>query len=223
MPIPTTAQLFDLSHSLAAPLLAAYTRPWEALPHLAEFLLALGPTLPAAIYEQRGEHIWVARDARVSEAAHLSGPLVICPGAEIRPGAYIRGSVLVGAGAVVGNSTEVKNAILFDGVQLPHYNYAGDSILGYRAHMGAGAVASNFRADHGSVTVRCEGEEEQSGLRKLGALLGDCAEIGCNSVLCPGAVVGREAVVYPLSRVRGYIPARTVYKGEGQPVPRRMQ
>ena len=219
--IPKISELFDVEQSIAAPLLKEYCYPHELLPDIGRLLKELIPKLRG--FKEISDGVFVSRDARIWDGATIVGPTLIDSGAEIRPGAFIRGNAIIGKNTVIGNSTEVKNTIVFDSAQLPHYNYAGDSILGYRAHMGAGAIASNFRADHGNVTVRCEGEEEASGLRKLGAIVGDYAEIGCNSVLCPGAVIGREAVVYPLSRVRGYIPARTIYKGEGQPVPRRTQ
>lgn len=215
-----TEELFDLSHTKAGEYLAAFAYPWEALPGLKDFLLALEETLDGAEYRQMAEHVFVAKSAEVAPTAYLGPYTVIGPETEVRHCAFIRGTALIGAGAVVGNSTEIKNAILFDGVQAPHYNYIGDSILGYRAHMGAGSIASNFRSDKGNITVHLPQGNLETGLRKLGVLLGDRAEVGCNSVLCPGSVVGRDAMIYPLSRVRGTVPERTVYKGAGAPVPR---
>lgn len=215
-----TEELFDLSHTKAGEYLAAFAYPWEALPGLKDFLLALEETLDGAEYRQVAEHVFVAKSAEVAPTAYLGPYTVIGPETEVRHCAFIRGTALIGAGAVVGNSTEIKNAILFDGVQAPHYNYIGDSILGYRAHMGAGSIASNFRSDKGNITVHLPQGNLETGLRKLGVLLGDRAEVGCNSVLCPGSVVGRDAMIYPLSRVRGTVPERTVYKGAGAPVPR---
>ncbi len=220
MSLPLTTELFDLSHTMAAPLLSACAHPWEALPKISEFVSKLGQTLPKDQYKEITPYVWVANTARVARTAYIEGPAVICDGAEIRHCAYIRGSALIGAGAVVGNSTEVKNAILFDGVQVPHYNYVGDSVLGYLAHMGAGAIASNVRSDKKNLIIRVGEDACETGLRKIGTFLGDGVEIGCNSVLFPGSVVGRNSIVYPLTRVRGVIPANCIYKSEGICVPR---
>ena len=217
---PKTEELFDLSHSLAGDYLGGFTFAWEALPGIRDFIAALGPTLSGEEYEEVSPHVWVARSAKVMPTAYLGEYTIIGPETEVRHCVFIRGASLVGAGAVVGNSTEMKNAIVFDGVQIPHYNYVGDSILGYRSHLGAGSIASNFRSDKGNIVVHTEAEDYATGLRKMGALLGDFAEIGCNSVLCPGAVVGRRAIAYPLSRVRGYLPADTILKGDGSTVKR---
>ncbi len=216
MPIPKNQELFDLTHTQFTPLLAEKSYPWEALPHISSFLVALFDALPNTLYEKVGDGIYIAKSARVAKTALVEGPTVIGENAEIRHGAYIRGSALIGADAVVGNSSEIKNAVLFDGVQVPHYNYVGDSILGYRAHMGAGAIASNMRADRQNVVIRADDETHETGLRKVGAFLGDYAEIGCGAVLCPGTVVGRQSTVYPLVRVRGYVPENAICKSENQ-------
>lgn len=208
-------------HSIAFSLLARYEYPWEALAALADFIRELGETLSADEYEKRGEDVWVAKTATVAPTAFLGGPCIICGGAEVRHCAFIRGSAIVGAGAVVGNSTELKNCILFDGVQVPHYNYVGDSVLGYKSHMGAGAVTSNVKSDKTLVTVNCDGERIETGRKKFGAMLGDFVEVGCNSVLNPGTVVGRHTNIYPLSPVRGYVPANSIYKARDCIVPKR--
>ena len=212
--IAKTAELLDLSKSIAAPLLEKTEYPWEALPKIKAFILELGATLPSDIYEQVGEDVWIAKSAKVAPTASIAGPTIICEGAEIRHCAYIRGSVIVGSGSIVGNSCEVKNSIIFDGVQTPHYNYVGDSILGYHSHMGAGSVTSNVKSDKTNVSILTDGERIPTGLRKFGAILGDYVEVGCNSVLCPGSVVGRNCTVYPLTRVRGYIPENSIHKGD---------
>lgn len=209
-----TSELFDLNHTLAAPLLEKTEYPWEALADIGEFILALGPTLSPAEYDRVQENVWIARETEIYPTACIKGPCIIGPGTEIRPGAFIRGNALVGAGCVVGNSTELKNVILFDGVQVPHYNYVGDSILGYKAHMGAGSITSNVKSDKTLVVVKDGEGAIPTGRKKVGALLGDRVEIGCNSVLNPGTVVGRDSSVYPLSSVRGVIPAGCIYKGK---------
>lgn len=210
--------LFDLDKTIAKDLFEGAVYPWEVLPKIKEFIVKLGNTLDPEIYEKRGEDIWVAKSAKVAPSAYLGGPLIICENAEIRHCAFIRGSAIVGAGAVVGNSTELKNAVLFDGVQVPHYNYVGDSILGYKAHTGAGAITSNLKSDKKLVTVMCDGQKVETGVKKFGAMLGDFADIGCNSVLNPGTVVGRGTRVYPLSMVRGYVPERSIYKNKNEVV-----
>lgn len=199
-------------HSIAWPLLSAHEYPWEALDGIKAYILSLGATLSEEEYTRIGEDVWVAKTARVAASASLNGPCIICADAEIRQGAFIRGSAIVGAGAVVGNSTELKNCILFDGVQVPHFNYVGDSILGYRSHMGAGAITSNVKSDKSLVKIRYGEESLETGRKKVGAMLGDLVEVGCNSVLNPGTVIGRETNVYPLSSVRGYVPASCIYK-----------
>jgi len=218
----TISALFDLSHTIAAKYLANLTYPWEALPYIGEWILALGPTLDAAEYDEIAPTVWVAKSAEVAPSAVIEAPAIIGPEAKIRHCAYVRGNALIGAGVTVGNSTEVKNAILFDGVQVPHFNYVGDSILGYRAHLGGGALLSNFRSDGASITVRGEGFDFPTGMRKVGAMIGDFGEIGAGAVLNPGTVVGPEAVVYPLVAVRGAVPARSIYKERGNIVARKL-
>ena len=208
--------LFDYSKTIAKPLLESVDYPWEALPKINDFIIEIGKTLDPEIYEQRGENIWVAKSATVFPSAYLGGPLIICEDAEVRHCAFIRGSAIVGKGAVVGNSTELKNSILFDGVQVPHYNYIGDSILGYKAHTGAGTITSNLKSDKSLVTVLCDDDKIETGVKKFGAMLGDHVEVGCNSVLNPGSVVGRNTNVYPLSFVRGYVPENSIYKRLGE-------
>lgn len=208
--------LFDYSKTIAKPLLESVDYPWEALPKIKDFIIELGKTIDPEIYEQRGENIWVAKSATVFPSAYLGGPLIICEDAEVRHCAFIRGSAIVGKGAVVGNSTELKNSILFDGVQVPHYNYIGDSILGYKAHTGAGTITSNLKSDKSLVTVLCDDDKVETGVKKFGAMLGDHVEVGCNSVLNPGSVVGRNTNVYPLSFVRGYVPENSIYKRLGE-------
>ena len=208
--------LFDYSKSIARPLLETVEFPWEALPKIKDFIIELGKTLDPEIYEHRGENIWVAKSATVYPSAYLGGPLIICEDAEIRHCAFIRGSAIVGKGAVVGNSTELKNSILFDGVQVPHYNYIGDSILGYKAHTGAGTITSNLKSDKSLVTVMVKDEKIDTGVKKFGAMLGDYVEVGCNSVLTPGSVIGRGTSIYPLSFVRGYVSANRIYKRLGE-------
>lgn len=201
--------------SIAYSWLTGFEYPWEALSALSEFIVTLGKTLPSSEYTQVGEDIWIANSATVAKTAFIGGPCIICANAEVRHCAFIRGSAIVGCGAVVGNSTELKNCILFDGVQVPHYNYVGDSILGYLAHMGAGAVTSNVKGDRSLVTVHCDGTCMETGRKKVGAMLGDLAEIGCNSVLNPGTVIGVSSTVYPLSSVRGYVPEQHIFKKTG--------
>ena len=209
----TIRELFDLSHSRAGEALASFTYPWEALAHIGSMVRSVGASLDPERYEHPQEDVWIARTAKVYPTATITGPCVIGENTEVRPGAFLRGNILVGDGAVVGNSTELKNCILFDGVQVPHYNYVGDSILGYKAHMGAGAITSNVKGDKQNVVVHGECDYD-TGRKKLGAMLGDLAEIGCNSVLNPGTVIGRDSQVYPLSCVRGVVPARSIVKGE---------
>ena len=212
------ANLYDLKETLAGEFLAKYEYPWEALGDIKEFIISLGRELEkTGDYDVAGENIWIARDAKVAPTASITGPCIICSGAEVRHCAFIRGSALVGEGAVVGNSTELKNVILFNKVQVPHYNYVGDSILGYHAHMGAGAITSNVKGDKKNVCVLMpDGSRVETGKRKFGAMLGDNAEIGCNTVLNPGSVVGKNTQVYPLSFVRGYVPENSIYKRLGE-------
>jgi NDP-sugar pyrophosphorylase family protein len=209
----TIKELYDLRHTQAAAYLSEFTYPWEALQGIKDMILALGVTLGEE-YREVAEHVWVHNTAKVAPTAYLGAPCIIGAGTEVRHCAFIRGAALVGENCVVGNSVELKNVILFDGVQTPHYNYVGDSILGYKAHMGAGSVTSNVKSDKSLVVIHAE-EEIPTGRKKVGAMLGDFAEVGCNSVLNPGAVVGRNSSVYPLSCVRGVIPANSIYKTGG--------
>ena len=203
-------ELYDLSHTLAANYLAGHTYPWEALKGIKEMILTLGQTL-GEDYVQREPGVWVHKTAKVAPTAYIGAPCIIGADTEIRHCAFIRGSALVGAGCVVGNSTELKNVILFDGVQVPHYNYVGDSILGYKAHMGAGSVTSNVKSDKSLVVIHGD-TDIPTGIKKVGAMLGDFVEVGCNSVLNPGTVIGRNSNVYPTSCVRGTVPANAIYK-----------
>lgn len=207
--------LYTLEETIAGEYLGKFEYPWEALKGISDFIKEIGPTLDAEKFEKRGEDIWVAKSAKVAPTAALNGPLIIDEDAEIRHCAFIRGSAIVGKGSVVGNSTELKNVIIFNSVQVPHYNYVGDSILGYKSHMGAGSITSNVKSDKALVVVKdCYDtkEEIETGLKKFGAMLGDNVEVGCNSVLNPGTVVGRNSNIYPLSRVRGVIPANSIFK-----------
>ncbi len=209
--------LYDLEETIAGEYLAQFTYPWEALKGIADFIRELGPTLDPDKFEKRGEDIWVAKSAKVAPTACLNGPLIIDEEAEIRHCAFVRGSAVVGKGSVVGNSTELKNDIIFNSVQVPHYNYVGDSILGYKSHMGAGSITSNVKSDKTLVVVKDKydsKEEIETGLKKFGAMLGDYVEVGCNSVLNPGTVIGRHSNIYPLSRVRGVIPADSIFKDQ---------
>ena len=217
--------LFDLSHTLAGEYLSYFVYPHEALSGIKDMIARIGASLSTGefgAYTELKKNVWVSESATVAPSAYLGEYTVIGHGTEVRHGAYVRGAALIGDGCVIGNSTEIKNAIIFDGVQIPHYNYVGDSILGYRSHMGAGSIASNFRSDKGNIRIYSENTVMESGLRKLGTMLGDYAEVGCNSVLCPGSVIGRHTIVYPLSRVRGTVPACSIFKGEGNICPRKM-
>lgn len=216
-----TADLLDLTHTLAGVYLSKFDYPWQALDGIKEFILALGPTLPKDSYEERQPGVWVHKTATVFPTAYLGAPCVIGPETEVRHCAFIRGSALVGAHCVVGNSVELKNAILFDHVQTPHYNYVGDSILGYFSHMGAGSITSNVKSDKSLVTVRDGDRRVETGRKKLGAILGDHVEVGCNSVLNPGTVIGKNSQVYPVSCVRGCVPPDSIYKTGGVIVPKR--
>lgn len=216
----TIRELFDLSHSLAGEWLAELTYPYEALSGIGEFILALGPRLPKDEYDQWAPDIWVSKSAQVAKSASLTGPLIIGPESEVRHCAYIRGNALVGSKCVVGNSTELKNCILFDNVQVPHYNYVGDSILGYKAHMGAGSITSNVKSDKSPVVHRAGDERLDTGRKKVGAMLGDLVEVGCNAVLNPGTIIGRDASVYPTACVRGTVPARHIVKADGSLTPK---
>ena len=206
--------LFDLSKTIAAPLFEGKKYPWEALADIKDFILELGPTLPADEFDNPAEGVWIAKDANVFASAYLGSPCIIDHGAEVRQCAFIRGSAIVGKNAVVGNSTELKNVVLFDNVQVPHYNYVGDSILGYRSHMGAGSITSNVKSDKALVVIHNGDENIETGRKKVGAMLGDDVEVGCNSVLNPGTIIGRNSNVYPVSCVRGVVPANSIYKGK---------
>lgn len=205
----------DTSRTMAGPYLARYTYPWEMLPHIGGMIRELGQSLPEEEYDCPGEDIWIHKSVRMASTATIKGPAIIGKDTEIRPGAFIRGNVLVGEGAVVGNSTELKNVILFDGVQVPHYNYVGDSILGYKSHMGAASLTSNVKSDKKLVKVHAEDGDIETGLKKFGAMLGDFVEVGCGSVLNPGTVIGSHSNIYPLSSVRGGVNPNSIYKREG--------
>ena len=214
------SNLLDLNETIAAELFEGLTYPWEALAGIKEFILKLGPTLDPEIFEKRGEDVWVAKSAKVFPSAYIGGPCIIDEEAEIRHGAFIRGSAIVGKKAVVGNSTELKNAVMFNGAQSPHYNYVGDSILGFKAHTGAGVILSNLKSDGKNIVVHNRnGEGFETGLRKFGAILGDHADCGCNSVLNPGTVAGRGCRIYPRSCVRGVVPAAHIFKSQEEVVP----
>ncbi len=208
--------LYTLEETVAKDIFEGAVYPWEVLAKISEFIVTLGNSLPQDIYEKRGENIWVAKSAKIAPSACINGPAIIDEEAEIRHCAFIRGNAIVGKGAVVGNSTELKNVILFNKVQVPHYNYVGDSILGFKAHMGAGSITSNVKSDKTLVVVKAGEETYETGLKKFGAMLGDNVEVGCNSVLNPGTVIGRETNIYPTSMVRGFIPAQSIYKKQGE-------
>ena len=211
----TISDLYDLSHTLAADYLAQFTYPWEALAGIKELILKLGPALDPAEYDEVSENVWVHKTAKVFPSAYLGAPCIIGPNTEVRHCAFIRGSALVGADCVVGNSVELKNVILFDHVQTPHYNYVGDSILGYYSHMGAGSITSNVRSDKALVVVHAGDEEIETGIKKFGAMIGDYVEVGCNTVMNPGTVIGRHSNVYPTSCVRGVVPENSIHKNDG--------
>ena len=208
----------DLSKTLAKELLEGKTYPWEVLPCISEFIVKLGNTLSEEEYEKKGENVWIAKSAKVAPTAYINGPAIIGKDAEVRHCAFIRGNALVGEGAVVGNSTELKNVILFDKVQVPHYNYVGDSILGYKSHMGAGSITSNVKSDKKLVVVKGKEVRMETGLKKFCAMLGDEVEVGCGSVLNPGTVVGSHTNIYPLSSVRGVVPSHSIYKNQNEVV-----
>ena len=213
-----TKHLLNLNETCAAPLLEQFEYPWQALPHISDFIISLGKTLSPDEYEQKEEHIWIARSATVFPSAYITGPTIIGPNTEVRHCAFIRGNALVGANCVVGNSTELKNVILFNHVQVPHYNYVGDSILGYKSHMGAGSITSNVKSDKKLVIVKSEDKKIETGLKKFGAMIGDNVEVGCGSVLNPGTVIGKNTNIYPLSSVRGVVKENSIYKKQGEVV-----
>lgn len=216
----TIKDLYDLNETIAAELFQDVEFPWEVLPRIHDFILSLGKTLNPEKFEQRGEDIWVAKSAKVAPTACLNGPLIIDEEAEVRHCAFVRGNAIVGKGAVVGNSTELKNVVLFNKVQVPHYNYVGDSVLGFKSHMGAGSITSNVKSDKTLVVVKGAGECHETGLKKMGAMLGDNVEVGCNSVLNPGTVIGRNSNIYPTSCVRGIIPASHIFKSADAIIPK---
>ncbi len=216
----TIEELYDLDHSLAGDYLRGFTYPWEALPGIKEMIVEIGEGLDPDEYEERAEHVWVHKTATVFPTAYLGAPCIIGPRTEVRHCAFVRGAALVGADCVVGNSVELKNVILFDNVQTPHYNYVGDSILGYHSHMGAGSITSNVKSDKKNVIVHSGSEQLETGMHKFGAMLGDFVEVGCNAVCNPGTVIGRNTNVYPTSCVRGVVPENSIYKNNGEIVPR---
>ena len=217
----TISDLYSLEHTLAADYLRGFTWPWEALAGIKAEIIRLGEQLDPAEYTETSPQVWVHKTAIVAPTAYLGAPCIVGAKTEVRHGAFVRGSALVGEGCVVGNSVELKNVILFDSVQVPHYNYVGDSILGYKSHMGAGSITSNVKSDKGLVVVRSADEAVETGLKKMGAMLGDHVEVGCNSVLNPGTVIGRNSNVYPLSSVRGVVPAGSIHKQNGTVVTKR--
>ncbi len=215
----TIAELLDLNETIAAELFDGKTYPWEVLPEIGDFIVKLGKTLDPEEYEYREGDIWIAKTAKVAPTASITGPAIIGKDAEIRHCAFIRGKAIVGEGAVVGNSTELKNVVLFNKVQVPHYNYVGDSVLGYKAHMGAGSICSNVKSDKKLVVVKDGEDAIETRIKKFGAMLGDNVEVGCGSVLNPGSVIGRGAHIYPLSPVRGCVPANHIYKNKDEIIP----
>ncbi|MBR3392352.1 MAG: UDP-N-acetylglucosamine pyrophosphorylase [Firmicutes bacterium] len=219
--IYTISDMFDLEHTIAAKLFEGKTYPWEVLDGIKDFILELGPQLPADEFDHPADGVWIAKDAKVFDSAYIGSPCIIDHEAEVRQCAFLRCPAIVGKNAVVGNSTELKNVVLFDNVQVPHYNYVGDSVLGYKAHMGAGSITSNVKSDKTLVVVHGGDEEIATGRKKFGAMLGDRVEVGCNSVLNPGTVIGRDCNVYPLSMVRGVVPAGHIFKKPGDIVPKR--
>ena len=216
----TNTMLFDLNETMAASLFLEVNYPWEVLGKIHDFILTAGALLPESEFEYRNDNIWIHKSAVIAEGASITGPAIICAGAQVRHNAFIRGDVIVGEGAVAGNATELKNAILFNKAEAPHYNYVGDSILGFHAHMGAGSILSNLRSDKADIVIRCQGETIETGRRKIGGILGDYAEVGCGSVLNPGCIVGKRAMIYPLSMVRGVVPSDTIHKNTGEMIPK---
>ena len=209
-----TENYLDLSQTISSEIFSGLTYPWEALPKIKGFILNLGPKLPKEEFEEIKENVWVSKEAVIADSAFIAGPTIICKGTEIRHCAFIRGSVIVGENCVVGNSTELKNAILFNNVQVPHFNYIGDSILGFKAHFGAGSIVSNVKSDKSNVSVLINGNKTDTGLRKFGAIVADHVEIGCNAVLNPGTIIGRNSNVYPTSMVRGIIGENMIFKSQ---------
>lgn len=214
----TVAKMYNLNETIAKDIFEGVTYPWEVLPKISDFIVKLGETLPVDEYDKVGENVWIAKSAKVFESAYIHGPAIIGKDAEVRHCAFIRGNAIVGEGAVVGNSTELKNVILFNKVQVPHYNYVGDSVLGYKAHMGAGSITSNVKSDKKLVVVKSPEGQIETGIKKFGAMLGDEVEVGCGTVLNPGSVVGSHSNIYPLSSVREFVPANSIYKKQGEVV-----
>ena len=208
--------LYNLEHTIAKNLLEKFEYPWEVLPEISKFIIEIGNNLDKNIYEQKGENIWIAKSATIYPTAYIKGPAIIGENAEVRHCAFIRGNAIVGNNAVVGNSTELKNVILFDNVQVPHYNYVGDSILGYKSHMGAGSITSNVKSDKKLVIIKNGKEKIETGLKKVGAMIGDEVEVGCGSILNPGSIIGAHTNIYPLSSVRGVVPANSIYKNQNE-------
>lgn len=219
----TVKEMYTLEETIAKDLFDGVTYPWEVLPKISSFILELGATLPEEEYEKRGENVWVARSAKVAPTAFIGGPAIIGKEAEVRHCAFIRGNAIVGEGTVVGNSTELKNVVLFNKVQVPHYNYVGDSILGYKSHMGAGSITSNVKSDKKLVVVKTPEGNIETGMKKFGAMLGDYVEVGCGTILNPGSVVGPHTNIYPLSSVRGFVPGGSIYKRAGEVVNMRQE
>lgn len=221
MSVLKISDLYSLEHTIAAEIFEGKTYPWEILGELKGFIVKLGQSLDPEKFIKRGEDIWIAKSATVFDSAYIAGPCIVDEGAEVRHCAFIRGSAIIGKNAVVGNSTEVKNALVFDNVQIPHYNYVGDSVLGYKSHMGAGSITSNVKSDKTLVVVKSTDEKIETGLKKFGAMLGDFVEVGCGSVLNPGTIIGKNSNIYPLSSVRGVVPADSIYKASGNIVTKR--
>ncbi|MBO5164710.1 MAG: UDP-N-acetylglucosamine pyrophosphorylase [Ruminococcus sp.] len=215
------SELYDLSHTIAADYLKSFVYPWEALKGISELIISLGKSLSPDEYDNPAENVWVHKTAKVFPSAYLGAPCIIGANTEVRHCAFIRGSALVGENCVIGNSVELKNVIIFDNVQTPHYNYVGDSILGYKSHMGAGSITSNVKSDKTNVVIKSAGEELETGIKKIGAMLGDNVEVGCNSVLNPGTIVGRGSNIYPTSCVRGVVPANSIWKTGGVIAPKK--
>ena len=214
-------RLYNLDETIAARLFDGLEYPWQALPLIGDFIKELGRTLDKTEYDEVSENVWIAKSAAVAPTAYINGPCIIGKNSEIRHCAFIRGNAIVGEGAVVGNSTELKNVVLFNKVQVPHYNYVGDSILGYKSHMGAGSITSNVKSDKALVKVKCNGDVLETGLKKFGAMIGDNVEVGCGCVLNPGTIIGRKSNIYPLSSIRGYVAENSIYKKQGEVVEKR--
>ena len=212
----TIKELFSLDKTIAAGIFEGAVYPWEVLSKIGDYIVGLGNSLPQKEYYKRGDNIWIHKEATVFDSAYIAGPAIICKGAEVRHCAFIRGNAIVGEGAVVGNSTELKNVVLFNKVQVPHYNYVGDSILGYKSHMGAGSITSNVKSDKKLVVIKNKEEKIETGLKKIGAMLGDEVEVGCGSVLNPGTIIGSHTNIYPLSSVRGVVKANSIYKNQNE-------